>query len=78
MIKIGALWSNTDSKGNKYLSGKFGDARVCVFKNNYKKEDKQPDFQIYVVEEKKRAQDSPPQSILDANPVSFQDDEIPF
>ncbi len=72
MIKIGALWSSTDSKGNKYLAGKMGDARLVVFKNTYKEKDSQPDFQVYLAENKKREEKAEPKQ------VSFEDDEIPF
>jgi len=52
-VKIGALWKKEDKEGNKWLSGKMGDAYLEVSKNQFKKEDKQPDFIVYVAKPKK-------------------------
>ena len=47
--KIGALWIN-EKNGKKYMSGSVeinGQAiRIVVFKNNYKEQDKHPDYNI--------------------------------
>ena len=48
---IGALWLNESKDGKKYFSGIVtigGDThKIVVFKNNYKEEDKHPDYKIY-------------------------------
>lgn len=48
---IGALWMNESKDGKKYMSGSvtIGGAthKIVVFKNNYKEEDKHPDYKIY-------------------------------
>ena len=54
MIPISGLWKSTDKKGNEYFSGYLGSAKLLVFKNTFKKEDKHPDFVIYVAENKKQ------------------------
>lgn len=52
---IGALWIN-NGKNTIYLSGQIEiDGKkhnIVVFKNNYKKEDKHPDYKIYLKKEK--------------------------
>lgn len=48
MIEITALWSKKDSKGNTYLVGYFGNARLLIFKNTYKKEEKHPDYRMLI------------------------------
>ena len=50
--KCGALWLKENKKGNKFMSGEIeiGDEKIyiTVFKNSYKKEDKHPDYLIYL------------------------------
>lgn len=54
MIKVGALWNKKSEKsGEEYLQGKFGDAILQVFQNNYKETENQPDFIVYLSEAKK-------------------------
>lgn len=54
MVKIGALWSGKDKDGNSYLSGKMDSARLLVFKNNRKQNEKSPDWIVYVTRDEKR------------------------
>lgn len=59
--KIGALWKMTSKKGAKYLSGEINfprEQRIVVFKNSFKKNEKEPDYLIYIDEED--AKDVPP------------------
>ena len=56
MTKLGALWNN--GKGDKkYMSGviEIDDKKtsIIVFKNDYKREDKQPDYNIFLKEVRK-------------------------
>ena len=48
---IGALWVKQSQKGTEFMSGNIevGDEiiKLVVFKNNYKKTDKHPDYLIY-------------------------------
>jgi uncharacterized protein (DUF736 family) len=64
--KIGALWLKEDKNGKKYMSGLVGEIKVVVFKNNYKKEDKHPDYIVY--EQKENYSKEKKQ----------EDEEIPF
>jgi hypothetical protein len=48
MEKLGALWVHESKNGNKYLSGKFGEIPIIIFKNSKKEEgEKTPDWIIY-------------------------------
>lgn len=58
MIQIGGLWKNKTSAGKPYLAGYLGNARLLVFPNGFKKEDKQPDYVLYVAPGKPREDDS--------------------
>jgi len=52
LIPLTGLWSNTDKNGNMTLSGNMGSARLVIFKNTHKKEDNQPDYNLYVTTKK--------------------------
>lgn len=54
MIKAFALWSNEGPKG-KYLSGSLGGLKVLIFKNSYKKADKDPDYIAYFAEKEQES-----------------------
>lgn len=52
---IGALWIN-EGKSQKYLAGQVDLngklTKIVVFKNTFKKDEKQPDYRIYLKNEK--------------------------
>ena len=48
LIEIFALWKNTSKNGDTYLTGKMGNARVIVLKNNFKDADNQSDYRVFV------------------------------
>lgn len=56
MNKLGALWINKNKQDEEYFKGeiKIGDVTtpVIIFKNGFKKADKQPDYHIYLSEKK--------------------------
>jgi len=54
MIKITSLWKNKSKSGTEYLSGYLGDSKIMVFPNGYKKEDKHPDYVVYIAPNKKK------------------------
>jgi uncharacterized protein (DUF736 family) len=58
MLKITSLWKNKDKNGNTYLSGRLGDMQIKIFTNQYKKEDKHPDFIMYGAESQKKQENS--------------------
>ena len=72
MTKLGALW--LQAKGDKkYMSGVIEidgkKTSIIIFKNDYKREDKQPDYNIFLkeVREGKPTQEG-----------SHEDDSIPY
>ena len=71
--EIGALWLNESKSGSKYMSGVVEvngvKQKIIVFKNNYKQEEKHPDYRILKSE--------PKQQQAFTGPEEFQDD-IPF
>lgn len=53
LINLGALWLN-EKDGKKYMSGYLGDARLLVFKNDHKDNDKAPDYRVLIGKGKKQ------------------------
>lgn len=64
-VRFAALWRKTNQQGEEYFEGPLGlDAVIRVYPNKYKKEDKQPDYVIYVnqaQENKQKGQYQKPQ-----------------
>jgi hypothetical protein len=75
--ELGALWRR-EGKNQNFLSGKVTigkigeeqEVQIVVFKNNYKDNDKQPDFRIY--EDKPR----PPQDVEESAAVAPEKDNV--
>ena len=57
MIQLGGLWINESKSGNKYMSGYLGNAKLMIFKNNFKSEDKHPDYVMYIASNKPKNND---------------------
>ena len=57
MIQITGLWKNTSQKGESYLTGYFGNAKVLIFKNSFKDKDNQPDYKLYISAKKQPGDD---------------------
>jgi len=81
-VKVGALWFK-EGKNGKYLSGMIeingNKHKIIVQKNNYKKEEKHPDYQISMMEEEQRQEWKPPTGNTETRynqPIT--NDEIPF
>lgn len=54
MIKLTGLWKNTSKDGKEYWSGNLGSAKIMVFENDKKGNDKAPDYNLVVGEQKKK------------------------
>jgi len=54
LVKATGLWTGKDKNGNPTLSGNLGGARVLIFKNNYKEEEKHPDYIMYFGQNEKK------------------------
>ena len=80
--KIGTFWLNESAKG-KYFSGKVEEAiqpgqKILVFRNDYKKEDKHPDYNIFieaVEDEPERSQQQEPEPVTSPE---YPESDIPF
>lgn len=48
MIELTGLWKSKTKSGKVMLSGYLGNARMRIFKNSYKTEEKHPDYIAYV------------------------------
>ena len=65
-IKLTGLWKNTSKNGQVFYAGNLGPAaRLLVFKNSFKKGEKEPDLVLYLapndrqgVETTRQAEDS--------------------
>ena len=75
MLKIGALWINGKAD-KKYMSGVIEidgkKTSIIVFKNDYKKEDKHPDYNIFL----KEAREGKPSQ--EGSHEVEDDDSVPF
>lgn len=59
-VKLGSLWANEMKNGDTYMSGNFGDAKILIFPNSFKKESKHPDYVIYIASREKKKADAEP------------------
>lgn len=57
--KLSGLWKNKDKNGKTYLSGSAGLAKFLVLPNDFKKEEKDPDFYLWAVPPKDKARPRP-------------------
>lgn len=72
MIKLGALWNPRN--GGQVLTGSInGDVRIVVMPNRYKKEDKHPDWILYLAPNEKK--DGPRKPV---SPDSINPEDIGF
>ena len=52
MERLGALWIKKNKKGEAFLSGVFLNKNIFILKNKFKKNEKSPDYQIFLKENK--------------------------
>lgn len=58
LVQLGALWKNEGKDGGMYLSGNMGSATLFVFKNKWKKGDRDPDYRVYVGANRKKKKEA--------------------
>ena len=63
MITICGLWKNTGKDGKEYFSGNIGNAKILIFPNTKKTDDKHPDFNLCIAEKTKK-------NVSDDNPFN--------
>ena len=79
MIELSGLWEGTTKSGDTYFSGYLGKAKVLIFKNKHKKDEKHPDYIIYLDEkkdDKKQNNNSNQRTKNGSN--EFESEELPF
>lgn len=59
LVKLGALWRK-EKDGKAMLTGKMGDANLLIMPNGFKKEEKHPDYIVYVSTPPKPKEDQRP------------------
>ena len=74
MIKLTGLWTHFSSTGKEYWSGTIGGAKILIFKNESKKEDNQPDYELLIAEKKKKTENKDESKVV----KDFAPDDIPF
>lgn len=82
LIKLGAFWKRQKLNGEEYLSGsKFDRGRLVMFRNKYKKDDKHPDWILYIGEDrdKEETNEGTGEDVFE-NPrrEEVDDSEVPF
>lgn len=92
MFKLTGLYESKDKNGNIILTSRIGHLKILIFKNLYKKNEKEPDYQIFIdnlnIAPKGKKQnveqiEQPPFPTLEDAPPNELDqnasfDEIPF
>lgn len=76
LTKVGAFWLRDSKSGSKFMSGKIEQAlpegaSLLVFKNSYKKEDRHPDYEIFV-KQVEQTEDNAPASNTPQGPSASQ------
>ena len=56
-VKLTGVWRHKDKNGNTYLSGALsGISQLVILPNAYKRNDKDPDYLVYINESKKKGE----------------------
>ncbi len=78
MIKVCGLWEN-HKDGKRYFTGSLGGVRIVILPNDFKKESKHPDFNLFFVpiERRERSEEKPKEQETGYTPPPPEDD-IPF
>jgi len=84
MIKLCGLWEK-QKDGKRYLSGSLGGARIVILPNNYKKEEKHPDYNLFVAAkergeggQEKSERPAPSSGVSRSYSPPPPEDDIPF
>ena len=54
LIELTGLWLKESADGKKFFSGSFGRSRLLIFRNNFKEDENQPDYILYVTKRARR------------------------
>lgn len=79
---IGAFWTKTSSKGNKYYSGNIEiDGKkipLVAFDNTHKQKENQPDIQIYLSEKSQKTETKEEIPAIEKGEDEVDINDIPF
>ena len=77
-VKIGGLWKSETKTGKVYYSGQLGfGSGIEIWANNKREGSKDPDFQVYIVERRKKVDVQAVVATV-VNDFPQNDEEIPF
>ena len=71
MINICGLWKSTSKDGKQYFSGNIGNAKILIFPNDKRGNEKAPDYQLVIAEKSKNKPES-------NKPSNTTDDDLAF
>jgi len=54
VIQLSAFWKKTSKEGRIYYTGRLGNGRLLLFKNEKKESEKHPDLILYIVPENEK------------------------
>lgn len=79
-IKLMALWANKTKDGDLYFSANLGQGKkIMIFKNGFKKTEREPDFQMWLYEEERAVDNqAKPQTDYKAAAANDVDIDVPF
>jgi uncharacterized protein (DUF736 family) len=73
------LWISKSQSGNTYMSGRMGDLKMLVFKNDKKGNEKAPDYRVcFTAWERKEEQGQERPTPTTTAPASGGNDDAPF
>jgi len=50
LIELTALWEKKDKNGDTFYYGKLGKMNLVIMKNRFKKDEKHPDYRVFLAE----------------------------
>lgn len=73
LINVCGLWKHQTNQGEEYYSGTLGGAKILIFKNRHKQEERHPDFNMCMAPKQK------PPVVSQSQPEQpEQPDNVPF
>jgi hypothetical protein len=70
-VQIAGLWANVNQNGEiTSMSGSLGGARLLVIPNKFKREQKHPDYKVFIVQNPPKDR-APQQTVQDESDLPF-------
>ena len=78
-VKLTGLWDNVTTKGETYMKGSLGVAKLLIFKNSFKEKETDPDWNLFLAPKEKKPDEQPEQPEQQPPPpLPPQADDGPF